>query len=95
MEGISIGIEAGFGTCRSELTARLAFAHSGIRSGGERFHCLEEVVRLADEQPAGSEPLNSSHRAGELIRQRTDRGATRKIRTNELGRNREESDWVG
>ena len=94
MEGISIGIEAGFGTCRSELTARLAFAHSGIRSGGERFHCLEKLLRLTDEESAGCEPRDGGPCAGKFVGQRPDRGAARSLLINSAGTGKIRLGWM-
>jgi hypothetical protein len=55
--GHSLGTEGrGFESLRPDHLIHgftsLALANSGIRSGGERLQCLEELVRLAGEQPA-------------------------------------------
>src|SRR5580704_1272791 len=46
-------------------------AHGGVGFDSHGLQCVEELLALADEQPAGSEGSNSSPRAGEPIGQRT------------------------
>ena len=65
-------------------TGRSAPANGSICIDRKRLQSRKELLRLADKEPAGGEPFYRSQCAGEFIGQRTDRRATRKIRTDEF-----------
>src|SRR6202021_85764 len=69
---------------------RLHLPHCAIRLIGECLQRREKLLRLACKQSARRQSRNRSPRARELIGQRTDRRAQRKIRADELSRNRED-----
>ena len=72
-----------------ETILKLALANGGVRVFREILQCCEELLGLPEEESAGGQPSDCRYRAGEFVGQWTDRGATGKVRADELGRNGE------